>query len=113
MAGAGALDQLIVFEAPTIVEDGFGGGATRWSEVVRAWASVKPVSARESERQGAERASTIYMLEMWGDRLDAVHEGCRIRWTSQCDALLNIREIRRPPHRTMKLIMVAEMGVTL
>lgn len=106
----GKLDQLLTFEAPQIVGDGFGGGAHGWGYQARAWASVTPVSARESERQGAQRAATIYMIECWQDGLSAVTEASRIVWGQ---VKLNIREIRRPPTRTMMMVIIAETGVTL
>lgn len=109
MAAIGRLDQLLIFEAPTIVEDGFGGGPVIWNEAARAWASVKPVSAREGDRQGALRASTIYMVELWSEGVDEVTEACRINWDG---TYLNIRELRRPPHRTMMMAILAESGVT-
>jgi SPP1 family predicted phage head-tail adaptor len=105
----GQLDQLITFEAASGGDDGYGGKATAWTPQAQAWASVKPVSAREGERQGAERASTIYMFEVWQDGLSAVTEASRIRWET---AILNIREIRRPPVRTMMMTIIAETGVT-
>jgi head-tail adaptor len=106
----GQLDQLLTFEAPQDCEDGFGGGRRDWGLQARAWASVKPVSAREGERQGAERASTVYMIECWQDGLSAVTEASRIVWGA---VTMNIREIRRPPSRTMMLTIIAETGVTL
>ncbi len=109
MTSIGNLDQLLIFEAGSVAEDGFGGGALTWGEAARAWASVKPVSAREGERQGALRASTIYVIEVWSDGLDAVTEACRINWNG---VYLNIRELRRPPHRTMMMTIMAETGVT-
>ena len=54
-ARAGECDQLLIFEAPQTSEDDFGGGAVEWVEQGRVWAKVVPVSAREGERQGAER----------------------------------------------------------
>jgi head-tail adaptor len=110
----GQLDQLITFEVATIVPDGYGGGETQWTAQAQAWASVKPVSAREGERQGAERASTIYMIELYGGGLELVTEASRIRWmaTAWNDLTLNIREIRRPPYRTMMMTIIAETGVT-
>lgn len=109
MPSIGRLDQLLIFEVETTIEDGFGGGAISWGETARAWASVKPVSAREGDRQGALRASTIYMIELWSEGIDTVTEACRINWDG---VYLNIRELRRPPHRTMMMAILAESGVT-
>jgi hypothetical protein len=43
-----------------------------------------------------------------------VTEASRIRWmaTAWNDLTLNIREIRRPPYRTMMMTIIAETGVT-
>ena len=115
MALVGQLDQLLTFEAPQIAEDGFGGGAVTWGQQAQAWASVKPVSAREGERQGAERGSTMYMIECWQDGLEAVTEASRVGWPATASNMvyMNIREIRRPPSRNMQMIIMAEIGVAL
>lgn len=114
MADIGKMDQLITFETEALTADEYGGGASAWGTQAMAWASMKPVSAREGERQGAERASTIYMMEMWGDGLEAVTEASRIRWMPNAynDLTLNIREIRRPARRDMRMTIIAETGVT-
>lgn len=114
MAGAGDLNQLLTFEALTIVADEYGGGDSQWNTQVLAWASVKPVQAREGERQGAERAGCMYMIEVWQDGLEVVTEASRIRWMPNAynDLTLNIREIRRPPHRDLRMTIMAETGVT-
>lgn len=115
MPGAGKLDQLIRFEAPTVVGDGYGGGPVTWAESARAWASIKAVSAREGERQGAERASAMHMIEVYQDGLEAITAEMRIRWlaTAYNDVVMNIREIRRPPLRTMMMTIMAESGVAV
>lgn len=114
MTGAGDLDQYIVFEAPTVFGDGFGGGPVTWGEHARAWARVKPVRGDESERQGAQRLSQTYMIEVYTDGLAEIGAQMRIRWqaTAYNDVLLNIREIRRPPHRHALMTIIAEGGVT-
>lgn len=111
----GELDQLLTFQAESLAADGYGGGDLTWVQQAQAWAKVQPVSARESERQGAERAGTVYVIEVWQDGLAAVTEACRILWhaTAYNDLVLNIREIRRPPSRTMKMTIIAETGVTV
>jgi len=113
----GQLDQLLTFEAPTVCEDGYGGGEVDWTHQARAWASVKPVQAREDERQGAQRAAVVYMIECWQDGLTAVTEASRISWRIRPNdpepAYLNIREIRRPPTRSMMMVIIAETGVSL
>ena len=115
MADPGDLTELITFEAPSIAGDGYGGGPVSWGEHARAWARLRPVRGREAELQGAERAPLTYMVEVWNDGLDGLTEAMRIKWpaTAYNDVLLNIREIRRPPHRHMMMTIVAEAGVTL
>lgn len=114
MPGAGGLNQIIVIEAPTVAGDGYGGGELSWAAHTRAWASVKPVSAREGERQGAERASSMYMIEVYQDGLAGITEAMRIRWlvTAWNDMVLNIREIRRPAKASLTMTIMAETGVT-
>lgn len=112
--GAGQLDQLIRFEAPTVTGDDYGGGPVSWAEHARGWARVQPVSAREGERQGADRASTMYLIEVYKGGLEGLTTEMRIRWmaTAWNDVTLNIREIRRPPYRNMLMTIMAESGVT-
>lgn len=110
MVAIGELDQLISFDALTIVDDGYGGGSKSWVQRVQAWAKVAPVRASEEDRQGAQRGMVQYKIDCWQDGLSAVTEGDRIRWGS---IELNIREIRLPPSRTMMMTIIAETGVTL
>lgn len=114
MAGAGDRTELIVIEAQSIAADGYGGGAVSWGEHARAWARIKPVRGREADLQGAERAPLTYMVEVLADGLDGLTEAMRIKWpaTAYNDVYLNIREIRRAPHRAMTMTIIAESGVT-
>jgi head-tail adaptor len=108
MASAGAFDQKLIFEVELRTDDGFGGAAIAWNPHATVWASVKPVQAREDERQGAQRASCMYMIETWRAGLDGLTAAMRINWRG---AILNIREIRRPPERALTMIIMAETGV--
>jgi head-tail adaptor len=110
MAAIGELDQFIAFEAESVCEDGFGGGHADWGTHARAWAKIVAVRGSESEREGALRATSTYMIEMWQDGLEGVTEAMRINWDG---LFMNIREIRRPPHRAMMMTIIAESGVTL
>lgn len=105
---AGAFDQKLIFEVEVRAVDGFGGAGITWNAFATVWASVKPVQAREDERQGAQRASCMYMIETWRSGLDGLTAAMRINWRG---AILNIREIRRPSERALSMVIMAETGV--
>ena len=108
MMAAGNFDQKLIFEQEIRTDDGFGGSSILWTAFATVWASVKPVQAREDERQGAQRASCMYMIEAYRSGLDGLSSAMRINWRG---AILNIREIRRPSERAPTMIIMAETGV--
>ncbi len=107
---AGGRDQLITIETPATAADGYGGGSVTWSTHVTAWVSIRPVQAREGERQGAERESCLYVIDGLRDELKAVTGAMRINWRG---SYLNIREVRLPPETQLMMRLVAESGVTV
>jgi SPP1 family predicted phage head-tail adaptor len=108
MASAGDFNQKLIFEIEVRTDDGFGGASISWNIHATVWASVKPVQAREDERQGAQRASCMYMIETWASGLEAITSAMRINWRG---TILNIREIRKPDERKMTIVIMAETGV--
>lgn len=108
---AGLRDELITIETPTHTADGFGGvAATAWSTHAQAWVHIKPVQAREDERQGALRASCMYLVTGLRDELAGITGEMRVSWNG---LLLNIREIRLPGPREMMMQFTAESGVAI
>ena len=109
-ARAGARNQLIAIEAPTNTPDGYGGFTVTWATHATAWVNIRPVQAREDERQGAQRASCVYLI--WGLRaeLAAITGEMRVNWGG---TYLNIREIRLPPEVSLTMEFTAESGVAV
>lgn len=111
MTSIGARDQLITIEAPTHTSDGYGGVAsTSWGTHAQAWVALKPVQAREDERQGALRSSCMYLIEGLRDELATITGEMRVSWNG---TLLNIREIRLPTERQILMQFTAESGVAI
>ena len=107
---AGAFDQKLVIEQPAIAADGYGGGVVSWSTFATVWASVKPQSGREDQRQGAERGSCLYQIEAYAKGLESLTAAMRVNWRG---TILNIREIRRRSERAPTMIFTAETGVAV
>jgi head-tail adaptor len=107
----GDRDQLITIETPAHTGDGFGGIATTvWSTHAQSWCNVRAVQAREDERQGALRASCMYLITGLREELKAITGEMRVSWDGQ---VLNIREIRLPPEREQLMVFTAESGVAV
>lgn len=110
MGRIGELDQFITFEEEQGGDDGYGGaGAQNWTTHAQVWARVRPVRGTEGDREGAVRATSTYMVEVWQDGLENLTEAMRIVWGS---VTMNIREIRRPTERKLMMRIIAESGVT-
>jgi SPP1 family predicted phage head-tail adaptor len=107
--GAGDFDQLLVIEMPMDAPDGFGGAVVTWVTFTTLWARVSVKSAREDERQGAQRQNCLYEIESWRKNLAAVTSAMRVNWRG---TYLNIREIRLPPETSMAMQITAESGAT-
>ena len=110
MGRIGELDQYITFEEEQSGDDGYGGaGAQNWTTHAQVWARVQPVRGTEGDSEGAVRATSTYMVEVWQDGLENLTAAMRIVWGS---VTMNIREIRRPPERALMMRIIAVSGVT-
>jgi head-tail adaptor len=107
---AGVRDQKITIEAPVCTPDGFGGFAVTWAVHAAAWVAMRPVQAREDERQGAQRASCMYLISGLRAELATMTSDMRVNWRG---TYLNIREIRLPPESSLTMEFTAETGVAL
>ena len=109
MGKAGSLDQLVTLQAVSLVSDGMGGSTETWANFATdptVWASVRPMSARESmaDDRVSATAETMFTIR---NRTD-VDERHRILWDAEP---YNIRSVRRRGGRELYLEIVAERGV--
>lgn len=61
---SGMLRHRIVVQVLTSTDDDTGGVTTTWATHVSAWASVQPMSARESFARGAVAGTVMYRVRM-------------------------------------------------
>jgi head-tail adaptor len=103
-------NEKILIEAPVNAPDGFGGFTVTWATHATAWVAMRPVQAREDERQGAQRASCIYLISGLRAELATMTSDMRVNWRG---TYLNIREIRLPPEASLMMEFTAETGVAM
>jgi len=61
---AGMLRHRIIIQKHTLTSDGAGGSTMTWATHVSAWASVKPISAREAFTHGAVEGSVSHRVRL-------------------------------------------------
>ena len=115
MSTIGDFNQRVTVQQNSGSGDGYGGTQITWSNIPRSpimFANVKPVRQSESERQGAERASRMYLFTVF--RREDITESMRLVWQESATSqqICNIREVRRGPTRDLTMTIVAEAGVT-
>lgn len=93
---AGALDQLIMILAPTIVIDEVGDEKEVWATVVTCWASKREIGAAEITRNPDIRSllDTIFTIRHPAQSLDA-----RMRVQDEAGRLYEIRGLSELPGR--------------
>ena len=101
----GQLRERISFEQVTQVDDGGGGSEETWSEVVKVWAKVRPLSGREQIQASKESSTTLYRITI---RSRSVSSTWRVIWGAKT---LNVREILEGDSSQQYLTFNAELGV--
>ena len=108
MTGIGDLDQVISIQQQSGTPDGGGGQAQSFSELAKAYASVRPIRGQEREERGAVREVRQYMFTMHR-RTDLTND-MAIDWQG---SRYNIRNIKVPGPREQFMDVIAEYGVAL
>lgn len=73
------------------------------------WASVKPVRASEAEIAGRLAGSVSYLLEFDARGADITVDDTLV-WKTRDNTVLNVREVRMSPVRSLPLAVVADSG---
>ncbi len=108
----GAMDQRIQFQSHGTTDDGYGGQTDAWSDVGSpVWCRIVPKSGAEDDDGGQITAMARYTITMWHDTSVALDASMRIRWVTNGDKILNIREFPDPGERALKRMFEAEEGV--
>ena len=103
----GELDQLIRFEAETLVPDNQGGQSVTWVPFPKdTWAKAKPMTGSERDNFDQLENPATYTFVV-RNRFD-ITEKHRIKWN---DKYYNIRFIPDTGKRDLYLEIVAERGV--
>lgn len=99
------LDQRVIVEAETASEDPGGGQATAWVFVAEVWASVVPLSGRETVSADQLQARVSHRVTIRNRRgVAATH---RLKWNG---TILNIRSAADPGPRALYRDLLCEEG---
>lgn len=109
----GVLDQQITFQAHGATDDGYGGQTDAWSDVLTVRARVRPQRAQEGDQAGQLVATAAYEITFRHRASPAIDGDMRIKWVTNGDKLLNIRETPDPGPRAMYRTVVAEEAVAI
>lgn len=106
----GEMTERVVIQSETRTADGQGGFTITWSDVATVWAKVESVSGREASAAGQVEWTQRYRIWIRKRSIDPAH---RVKWSTNGDVVLNIREIHDQGGRWQYLMIVAERGVAM
>lgn len=93
MIAAGALDQRVVIESPTVTQDALGGEARSWATFATAWARAVSQKGDESFAVARENARrTVRFKLRW---LAGVKPTMRITWNGDVFDIADVDESLR------------------
>lgn len=104
----GRLDQRVKIQSQTNAADGYGGFTVTWADVDTVWAKVEPIRGIENLESGRLQGEQKYRVTI---RNRAVTTANRLLWTTNGDAVMQIREVHDPGARAMYLELICETGV--
>lgn len=88
---AGSLPHRITIQTPTRTPDNRGGVTNAWGTHVTAWASVKPISAREAYQRGAVAGEVRYAMRLRYQ--SGIVPKMRVSWNSRVFRILGVRNV--------------------
>ena len=69
----GDFKQRVSIEYVTVTEDGMGGGLENWTELVKEWVNIIPLSASQRLQMGAQGVGTTHRVQVrYRDDLDTL-----------------------------------------
>lgn len=107
-ARAGDLTERVTFQRKVTVDDGGGGRAVTWQNVVTVDAQVRPLSGRERLQAAQLEAAASYRLTV--RRRTDLDEAMRVVWSGQ-PSPMQIRFIGRVGPREPFMLIDCEAGV--
>ena len=104
------MSERITLQSESRTADGYGGFTITWTDVATVWAKVESISGREASAAGQVEWSQKYRITIRKRALDPAY---RVKWATNGDAVLNIRESHDQGGRWQYVMMIAERGVAM
>ena len=109
MPRAGALNKRVTFQVESVTDDGGGGGALSWTDVVTVWGGFQPERGRERLQAGRLESAVAGVLRV---RSSSATRALTAAHRVLIDGLAyQIRSITNPDQRNAYLEMTVERGV--